>query len=126
MRRSYDDPYSGLKIQNEKRDIATAGAVDLKIKQDLFAKDIAYDGKSETINSKLSERDKGTLSKTLTHGAEDEDDKYRKTLENFNLVKPNPSKLTNEQMTEIVESRTYGKSQQKWMQTQKPKTSSRT
>ena len=52
MRRSLqanpEKPGSSLRAPGEKRDIATAGAIDLKIKRDLFAKDIAYEGHSET------------------------------------------------------------------------------
>ena len=72
MRRSYDNnpgkAFSHIHIRDvedreriERRDIATAGAVDLKIKQDLFAKDIAYEGTSKTHLSQQSEREKEPL-----------------------------------------------------------------
>ena len=77
----------------ETRDIATAqtaGAVDLKIKQDLFAKDIAYDGQSKTHLSQQSDRDKNinlTLHNTTEGVMSAKDNNYRQTLENYNLVK---------------------------------------
>ena len=49
----------------------------------MFAKDIAYDGMSNTNLSKLSEREQ---SKTIM--LPDNDKAFRKTLEQFKLVKP--------------------------------------
>ena len=99
MRRSNDvnpvKTYSNLNVGDaiERRDIATAqtaGAVDLKIKQDLFAKDIAYDGHSKTHLSQASDRDKNINCQALaetTEGVTSAKEKdYRKTLENFQLV----------------------------------------
>ena len=62
------------------------------MKQDLFARDIAYEGHSDTHLSKLSERDKSTKAKTIhltTEGVVSEtDENYLKSLQRYNLVKP--------------------------------------
>ena len=82
--------HSSLRTPGEKRDIATAGAIDVNIKQDLFAKDIAYEGHSESHLGKLSEREKSNKARTMQLAAEvisENDENYRKTLEQFNLVK---------------------------------------
>ena len=63
----------------------------MTIKRDLFAKDIAYDGHSESHLGKLSEREKSTKAKTMHLAAEvisEDDETYRKTLEQFHLVRP--------------------------------------
>ena len=95
MRRSlqanHQKAHSSLRQPAERRDIATAGAIDLNIKRDLFAKDIAYEGHSENLLGKLSEREKSTKAKTMHLAPEvisEDDETYRKTLEQFNLVRP--------------------------------------
>ena len=93
MRRSMQtndkQAHSSLRPAGEKRDIATAGAIDLKIKQDLFAKDIAYEGHSETqLVGKLSEREKARTMQLAAEVISENDESYRRTLEQFNLVKP--------------------------------------
>lgn len=64
----------------------------MKMKQDLFAKDIAYEGHSDNHLSKLSEREKSTKAKTInltTEGVVSEsDENYIKSLQRYNLVKP--------------------------------------
>ena len=66
-----------------KENAATAASIDLQIKQDLFAKDIAYEGMSNSNLTKLSERENA---KTIM--LPDHDRAFRKTLEQFKLVKP--------------------------------------
>ena len=80
----------------DKREVATAASIDLKIKQDLFAKDIAYDGLSDSNLNKLTDREQAKTIMLTEH-----DKAFRKTLEQFKLVRPNEEGITVEEQPRV-------------------------
>ena len=77
MRRSLHAARKNQAQELDKREVATAGSIDLKIKRDLFAKDIAYEGLSDTNLTKLSDREQQAKTIMLP----EHDNAFRKTLE---------------------------------------------
>ena len=90
MRRSLHAARKNQAQELDKREVATAASIDLKIKQDLFAKDIAYEGLSDTNLTKLTDREQQARTIMLP----EHDKAFRKTLEQFKLVKPNEDGIT--------------------------------
>ena len=90
MRRSLNAARKNQAQELDKREVATAASIDLKIKQDLFAKDIAYEGLSDTNLTKLTDREQQARTIMLP----EHDKAFRKTLEQFKLLKPNEDGIT--------------------------------